>query len=208
MTASDFDIICVTNRHLSNGDFFERIGKIASCGVKAIILREKDLNESEYFDSAEKFLEICRKSRVEAVLHTYTDAAIGLGAGEIHLPLEALQKLDNEKKNKFNKIGVSCHSLEDIILAEKLGAGYVTFGHVFETDCKKNVPPRGVEALKSVCGKSPLPVYAIGGITDKNIDSVRNSGASGACIMSGFMECEDPENFMHQLININGGKNA
>ena len=68
-----------------------------------------------------------------------------------------------------------------------LGASYVTGGHIFATDCKKGVPPRGLDFLKAVCSSVNIPVYAIGGINGDNINSVLNAGASGACIMSGLM---------------------
>ena len=202
------DIICVTNRHLCEGDFFERIEKIAACGVKAMILREKDLSESDYYSLAKRFSEICAKHKVEAILHTYADVAIKLRISSIHFPMNILQELDSIKKNNFSKIGVSCHSAHDILLASDSGAAYATFGHVFATDCKKGVAPRGLEALEEVCRRTKIPVYAIGGIDSGNISSVRNAGASGVCIMSGFMKCEEPKNFIHQLINFNGGNDV
>lgn len=182
------DMICVTNRHLCEGDFFERIEKIASSGVKAIILREKDLNEREYSDLAKKFTEICEKYKVEAILHTYVDSAIKIGVRSIHLPLPVFKDLSGEKKGFFRTTGVSCHSVEDALEAEKLGASYITFGHVFVTECKKGLEPRGLDALKNVCKAVKIPVYAIGGIDKQNIGSVIEAGAAGACIMSGFMK--------------------
>ena len=190
MIISTSNIICVTNRHLCEGDFFERIEKIACSGVTAMILREKDLSEREYSDLAKKFTEICEKHKVEAILHTYVDTAIKLGVRSIHLPLPVFKDLSGEKKNFFRKIGVSCHSVEDALEAEKLGASYITFGHVFATDCKKGLLPRGIDALKNVCKAVKIPVYAIGGVDKKNIASVIEAGAAGACIMSGFMKGE------------------
>ena len=182
------NIICVTNRHLCEGDFFERIEKIAESGVTAIILREKDLSESEYSDLAKKFTEICEKRKVEAILHTYVDIAIELCVRSIHLPIPVFKDLSGEKKSFFRKIGVSCHSVEDAAAAEKLDASYITFGHVFATDCKKGLEPRGLDALKNVCKAVKIPVYAIGGIDKQNIGSVIEAGTAGACIMSGFMK--------------------
>ena len=48
--------------------------------------------------------------------------------------------------------------------AERLGATYVTAGHIFTTDCKKGLPPRGLDFLKNVCDAVTIPVYGIGGI--------------------------------------------
>lgn len=193
------NILCVTNRSICEGDFLKRIEDIASCGVKAMILREKDLSEEEYRNLAEKFVGICRRHKVEAVLHLFSDVAVELGVSRIHLSLEVFKNLDEEKRKRFEKIGVSCHSVEDALEAERLGAAYITFGHVFATDCKKGLAPRGVSALKSVCDSVNIPVYAIGGINSENIGLVFRNGAKGACIMSGFMKCPDLKDFVEKL---------
>ena len=77
----------------------------------------------------------------------------------------------------FKVIGTSVHSVEDAIKAEQLGATYMTAGHIFATDCKKGLPPRGLDFLKNVCDAVEIPVYAIGGI---NIASSDDSTASNA----------------------------
>lgn len=200
MTISTSNIICVTNRSLCEGEFLKRIDDVASCGVKAIILREKDLSAEEYRNLAEKFVGICRKHKVEAVLHSFAGVAIELGVPNIHLSLDAFRKLDEEKKRAFKKIGVSCHSVDDALEAERLGAAYITFGHVFVTDCKKGLEARGVRALKNVCNAVKIPVYAIGGINCENIGLVFENGAGSACVMSGFMKCECVNDFMEKLV--------
>ncbi len=88
------------------------------------------------------------------------------------------------------RYGASCHSVEDALCAYKLGCDYVTAGHVYITDCKKGLAPRGIDFLKKMCDSVPIPVYGIGGIdleSDK-IDEVKRAGAKGACIMSGYMK--------------------
>ena len=88
------------------------------------------------------------------------------------------------------RYGASCHSVEDALCAYKLGCDYVTAGHVYITDCKKGLAPRGIDFLKKMSDSVPIPVYGIGGIgleSDK-IDEVKQAGAKGACIMSGYMK--------------------
>lgn len=87
-------------------------------------------------------------------------------------------------------VGSSIHSPEEAIRAQKAGAAYVTAGHVYVTDCKKGLPPRGLEFLKEVCTKVTIPVYAIGGIHagTGQIQEVMDCGASGGCIMSEMMK--------------------
>ena len=91
------------------------------------------------------------------------------------------------EKKAFPILGVSCHSVEEAGKAKELGCTYIIAGHIFETDCKKGVPPRGLEFLKEVCDTIDIPVYAIGGITMDNIALVKNAGAAGGCMMSGLM---------------------
>ena len=78
---------------------------------------------------------------------------------------------------------------EEAIEAQKLGATYISAGHIFATDCKKDLPPRGLEFLKEDCNSVTIPVYAIVGIklSDVQMDEIIKCGAKGGCIMSGMM---------------------
>lgn len=192
-------LLCVTNRNLCREDFLTRIKKIAAAGIDGIILREKDLSEPAYEELAAKVMAICRNVGIPCILHSYPVAAIHLHAEAIHLPLQQMLTMDPEQKAAFRVIGVSCHSTEEAVLAQKHGAAYITAGHIFETDCKKGLPGRGLDFLEEVCEAVTIPVYAIGGISPANIDTVGAAGAAGACIMSGLMRCEDPENYLNLL---------
>jgi thiamine-phosphate pyrophosphorylase len=181
--------ICVTNRTLCRDDFLTRIDHIAKKGVAdAILLREKDLTEREYLELAEKVLSICKSHNRRCILHTYYKAAKELGCKEIHLPLPLLQKMREEgEKEWFTTVGTSVHSLKQANLAMHLQADYMTAGHIFETDCKKGLPGRGLSFLSKVVCESEVPVYGIGGISADNAGQVMETGAAGVCIMSGFM---------------------
>ena len=186
------ELLCVTNRTLCTGDFLERVAEIADQRPAGIILREKDLPEGAYEALARQVLEICRERNARCILHTFVPAALRLRADAIHLPLPILRQLTEAEKARVSMLGASCHSVEDALEARELGCTYVTAGHVFATDCKKGVPPRGPEFLRAVCAAVSIPVYAIGGISEKNIAAVRACGAAGACVMSGAMQCDDP----------------
>lgn len=176
-----------------------RIEKIASAHPKGIILREKDIKENEYRLLAEKVLEICKRHNTPCILHSFVSVAIELNCTAVHLPLDILRSLSDDEKNMFITLGASCHSAEDAIEAEKLGCTYITAGHIFDTDCKKGLPGRGIEFLKEICKSVSVPVYAIGGISAYNIAEVRNSGAAGACVMSGAMVCESVQEYLSEF---------
>lgn len=185
-----FKIIAVTNRKLCHIDFLEQIEILAKSEVDSIILREKDLSEEEYYDLAKNVLRICEKYNKECVLHNFVGVAKRLGQSKIHLSLPMLEKHHNEVRN-FEKVGVSIHSLEEGERAVTIGATYITAGHIFQTDCKKDLEPRGVSFLENICRAVNIPVYAIGGISKYNINLVKEAGAKGACLMSSFMQSND-----------------
>lgn len=193
------DIICVTNRALCKGDFLTRIEEIARNHPAGIILREKDLSEDEYKKLAEQVLGICEKYQVACVLHSFADVAVELGAEAFHLPLPVLRELAVEKKKQFRMLGASCHSVEEAQEAVVLGCTYIIAGHIFTTDCKKGLPGRGLDFLQSVCDSVSVPVYAIGGINDRNIAAVREAGAKGACVMSGWMQCKNVGSYLEKF---------
>lgn len=210
------DIICVTNRIIceSSGEpFLDRIKKVAEAHPHAIILREKDLNLSEYRVLAEKVSEIS-----SIILHNFyelvlEDTNCSDSSAEkndtytrLHMPLWKLAKLRDENPDiyarlcsRLKELGASCHSVEDAVLAESLGCTYIIAGHIYNTDCKKGLEGRGLDFLKEVAASVKIPVYAIGGITPDNIREVRNAGAAGACIMSSAMLCDNPAKLIKSL---------
>ena len=152
-----------------------------------LILREKDLSEDEYYELAKKIKPMCDKSGVELVIHTYVNVAKKLGVKSIHLPLDKYIMLTEEDKQLFDNIGTSVHSLDDLEKAISFGVTYVLAGHIYDTDCKKGLPGRGLEFLQEICSNVRVPVIAIGGINMDRLKEVKDVGASGAAIMSGYM---------------------
>lgn len=201
-----FDIICVTNRGITSENFLTRVDKIAMARPAGIILREKDLSEAKYEKLAENVLAVCRKYEVRCILHSFVNVAIELKCDAIHLPLLRLLEMTEAQKEKFSVIGASCHSVEDAVIAEKCGCTYITAGHIFDTDCKKGLPGRGIDFLREVCEKVEIPVYAIGGISPENVENVRAAGAAGVCVMSGAMVCEEPRGYFEEFSPREAGK--
>ena len=193
------DIICVTNRKLCRGDFLQRLEEIAAAKPAGVILREKDLPKPEYSKLARDVLKLCRQEKVPCILHSFVDVAMELNSAALHLPLPILRTMSREEKAGFAVLGASCHSVEEAAEAQRLGCTYITAGHIFDTDCKRGVPGRGVAFLAEVCQRVSIPVYAIGGVNSENISALRTAGASGACVMSGLMQCDDVRGYFEEF---------
>lgn len=189
-------LISVTNRLLCHDDFLERISLIASNKPYMIILREKDMNKDDYILLACKVMEICSEYNVKFAVNSFVDAARKIHAENIHVPLKMLAE-NTALVSEFHT-GVSVHSPQEAAEACKLGAEYLIAGHIFATDCKKNLPPRGLDYLKEVVKASDVPVFGIGGINKDNMHMVTDTGASGFCVMSELMSCSE-DNFPYQI---------
>lgn len=185
------NVIAVSNRKLCNRPFLEQIEIVCRYRPQALILREKDLSATEYGRLGKKVREICAQCQVTCIYHTFYEEAKNAGVRNIHLPLWKLREfLQTSKREEFDLLGVSVHSIEEAKEAERLGASYITAGHIYETGCKPNLAPRGLEFLKEICQGVKIPVYAIGGIhlDEQQVLEVQMAGAKGACVMSEFMK--------------------
>ena len=169
----------ITNRKLCENENLERqIEKIFSAYKKKIILenfeivaltlREKDLYKNEY-------LNLDKKYKIEGIHLSYDN-------------FKSLNKnIREELIKKYKKIGVSIHSIDEAKEVENLRATYVVAGHIFKTDCKKDLEPRGLKFIQELSLILTIPIFAIGGINQENSHLVINSGVFGVCMMSSLM---------------------
>ena len=195
----------ISNRKLCENENLEKqIEKIFSAYEKKIILkkfeivtltlREKDLDKNEYLNLVEKIYPICKKYGIDLILHQNYDLNLDekYNIEGIHLSYEIFKSLNKNIREKlikkYKRIGVSIHSLEEAKDVENLGATYVVAGHIFETDCKKGLEPRGLNFIKELSSILTIPIFAIGGINEENSNLVLNSGAFGVCMMSSLMK--------------------
>ena len=195
----------ISNRKLCENENLEKqIEKIFLAYEKKIILknfeivsftlREKDLDENEYLNLVEKIYPICKKHKINLILHQNYDLNLDdkYMIEGLHLSYEIFKSLNKNIREglikKYKRIGVSIHSLDEAKEAESLGATYIVAGHIFETDCKKDLKPRGLKFVEDLSSVLTIPIFAIGGIDEKNSQSVIDSGAFSVCMMSSLMK--------------------
>ena len=195
----------ISNRKLCENENLEKqIEKIFLAYEKKIILknfeivsltlREKDLNKNEYLNLVEKIYPICKKHKINLILHQNYDLNLDdrYMIKGLHLSYEIFKSLNKNIREdlikKYKRIGVSIHSLDEAKEVENLGASYVVAGHIFETDCKKGLEPRGLKFVEELSSILTIPIFTIGGIDEKNSQSVIDSGAFSVCMMSSLMK--------------------
>jgi len=178
-------------------------------GAAMIQLRHKKASGSQLLSWAVAIHKCCQRYKALCIINDRVDIAMASNADGVHLgqqdmPAAAARKIMG---NNFI-IGVSTSSIEEAIQAEKDGADYIGFGHIYPTLSKeKNNPPLGIETLRKVATLTSLPIVAIGGINQKNAALIISSGASGVAVIAAVSRTDDPSSATVNLVcAINGKK--
>ncbi len=186
------NIICVSQKSACTGDYFQRVEEIFQAEPFAFILREKELASDEYRELALKVLSIAKKYSAPLFLNGNFALAAELGLGT-QLSFQAYRELSESSV----PVGISVHSREEaeyiMNTPKNVRISHIIAGHIFATDCKKGLAPRGLEFLSSVCaavGKQ-YPVFGIGGISPEKMPLLYEAGAFGGAVMSSCMRAEN-----------------
>lgn len=166
-----------------------RLAKLPELRPQAVILRAKALDKAAYRTLALQAQQSCEAAGIPLILHSDWQLARELGINMLHLPLALLRQISEYERAYFTWLSTSVHSVGEAQEAQALGATVLIAGHIYTTQCKAGLAPRGLGFLQSVCSAVNLPVYAIGGISFDAAQhaELQANGARGACVMSAYM---------------------
>ena len=172
----------ITNRKLVNREkYFNTIEEAGKYGVKNIILREKDLSTEELIEVYIKIRELVPEE-TNIIINSNIEATMILKEKFIHLSFKDFKR--NLEEVKSLQVGVSVHSILEALEADRLGASYILVSPIFETQCKKDVTPKGINFIKEIKEKVNCKVIALGGINEHNFKEVLGAGAGDFACMS------------------------
>ena len=188
----------ITNRALYSGDdsqqqaaLLRQTSRWAANGIDFIQLREKDLPAATLADLARAILGAIAQTTgpTKLLINSRPDIAIATGTHGVHLTATAsepttiqIRELYADARLPAPFITVSCHSVEEVRRARDNRADAILFAPVFEKTVagREVVPGQGLDKLRDACSvASPVPVYALGGVTLENAASCLEAGAVG-----------------------------
>jgi thiamine-phosphate pyrophosphorylase len=180
------DPLLIGNRPLS-----EVVAAALRGGVGLVQVRDKTADDQGIVACARALLPICRAHAVPLLINDRIDLAVAAGADGVHLgqddgnPAEARQTLGSDAI-----IGVSIDRPEEC----PPSCDYVGLGPIFPTGTKNDTGPVvGIDGLRRMRPQIPLPVIAIGGITEERCPATIAAGADGVAVVSSICAADDPE---------------
>jgi len=190
---NDLILYAVTDRAwIGKMTLYEQVEEALKGGVTFVQLREKELDDETFLKEAFEIKELCRKYNVPFVINDNVDVAVKADADGVHIGQSDMEAGNAREIIGENKIlGVSVQTVEQAVLAEKMGADYLGVGAVFGTGSKADADDVSLETLKAICEAVNIPVVAIGGIGTKNVLELKGSGIRGVAVISAIFAADN-----------------
>ena len=169
-------MLVLTDRSQCAGPLVGVVAAAVDAGARAVVLREKDLPETERARLGE---------HLRAILEPVGGLLIGAGpcGDAVHLAAS-----DAFPTRRPWLVGRSCHSADEAVAAGAEGCDYVTVSPVFTTPSKPGYgPPLGLDGLAALTTRAAPPAYALGGVLPPDVADCLAAGASGIAVMGPVM---------------------
>ncbi|MBI4465093.1 MAG: thiamine phosphate synthase [Acidobacteria bacterium] len=178
----------------------EKVRAAFAAGTDFVQVREKDLPGGRLASLVERLSGLPQKKKTRLLVNERLDVAITCGAEGVHLPSDSIPlPAVRARGGEALLVGISCHSLAQVEQAAREGASYILLGPVFETPSKPGAPPLGLALLAESCRRSPVPVFALGGVDLGNAAACIRAGAAGVAGIRLFQQAQNLEEVCGQL---------
>jgi len=164
----------------------------------AIHIREKQWSDSQIMDAVQQLVYV-EVPLSQIRINSRPQLAKDMRVGGVHLS-EHMSYMATDDPPSIWQVGRSVHSIEQALQAQNDGIDYLFYGHIYRTNSKPNLNPRGLDQLEQMCRAVSIPVIAIGGIQPEHCTDIAQAGATGIAVMSGIFEAENPK-YACQLYN-------
>jgi 8-oxo-dGTP diphosphatase len=156
-----------------NGEF----GIRASFPPQLIQIREKTMSAETRSEFARALAESAHAHRAIVLVNSDVELAENIHADGVHLT--SAQLADITERPAFNWVGASVHSAAELKRAAELKCDFAVLGSVKDTATHPGQTPIGWPRFAEIVQDTPIPVFAIGGLTLADMDDARRHGAHG-----------------------------
>ena len=190
------------NEHLNN------IEAVLNAGIKLVQLRLKNISDEMYIEFGSKAQELCDKYQAVLIINDNVSVAAKCHADAVHLGLDDMSVLEARKLFPNKIIGGTANTFEHIKQRCNENVDYIGLGPFRFTSTKEKLSPiLGLEGYQNIIQKMrqenlSTPIYAIGGIELKDIESIINTGLYGIAVSGLLTHSNNKENLVKEINKI------
>ncbi|TCS69457.1 8-oxo-dGTP diphosphatase [Sulfuritortus calidifontis] len=159
--------------------FLKRLDERLAAGLRLVQLREKAMPSRDFEALARAVAERCRAAGAQLLINGDIELARALGVG-VHLGSK--QWLELKQRPELSWVGASCHDAGELARAVELGADLAVLSPVLPTASHPGAPTLGWPRFAELVAHSPIPVFALGGLAENDLDLARRHGAHGVAL--------------------------
>ena len=180
------------------------LAQALDAGVRLVQLREKALCRDALRALADRVLALTARYDAMLLINSAAEVALEIGAQGVHLPSDSSPKGARDwalsRGARDFLIGYSAHAHAELDRAE--GADFVAYSPIFAPGSKPGYAGAnvGIKGLAQAVTHSPVPVYALGGMTPSRTYRCRATGCAGVAAMSGILAAADPGNAAREFL--------
>lgn len=182
-------------------EFLNIVEEALKGGVTLLQLREKNRSAREYMELARKVKALADRYGVPLLIDDRVDVAMAVDAAGVHvgqsdIPVSCARRMLGPDKI----VGATAKTVPQALEAYEQGADYLGVGAIYPTTTKVVTVITEVSTLTDICNAVPIPVNAIGGLNEENMDILAGAPISGICVVSAIMKSKQPKETSEALI--------
>ena len=167
-------------------DFKRHLEGALEKGISLVQLRCNDRSESEFLELCEEANLLCDRYNARLLLNTSSEIFHKTDVKGLHLNGRRLHSTAIRPVDNSCLLSVSCHTVSDLEKAEQINADIILLSPVNETSSHPGVSGMGWEKFSQMSSVTNVPVFALGGMSEDDLNTARSAGAKGVAAISSF----------------------
>lgn len=182
----------ITGKFIDCDDFIRKLTNALGHGIKLVQLRLKtdsleDLSQLQTL--VEKAALLCKQADAKLMLNLPAAFIEVIDLSKIefsgfHADSRSLKIIPGRPKGKL--FSASCHNTEELARALQLKADFVVLSPVQKTASHPEMQALGWQPFSDMLDNMAVPVYALGGVSEHDMEKAWSHGAQGIAAISAF----------------------
>ena len=167
-------------------EFLARLEQALTRGIRLVQFRVKRIEGAARLRLAQQAVALAHAAGAELLLNGSIDEAAVCGADGVHLSSRQLAQSSLRRPAVDGWLAASCHSRQELESAVAAGVDFAVLSPVRPTQSHPGAPALGWDRFAELIGDIPIPVFALGGVGERDLPRALSRRAQGVAGISAF----------------------